>query len=236
MTETSSLVVEKVSFCARGWLLDGNLSYPEEGTVRGTLVIAGPHPHLGGDMENNVVKTLAEVAACHGMATLRFDYRGVGKSEGPPMDVGGRFAEFLATSHVSDEDDLWHDLHAGSMFLEREFPSRLRAIAGYSFGCSLLPAALGYARGDRLRGVPLVLVAPTVSRHNFDAFCRVAEPLAVLASEDDFATSVQDLDMWFSRLKMPREMHRRPCDNHFFRGHEEWVARTAVSFIQRHWD
>jgi alpha/beta superfamily hydrolase len=46
------------------------------------VVITHPHPLYGGDMHNNVVDTLARVYRQHGYTTLRFNFRGVGGSQG----------------------------------------------------------------------------------------------------------------------------------------------------------
>jgi alpha/beta superfamily hydrolase len=102
------------------------------------------------------------------------------------------------------------------------------ALVGYSFGCALLPKvqpAEGLAA--------LILIAPTVSKHNYQSFHSVISPLLVIASEDDFATGVQELEDWFDTLAMPRRLVRRQCDGHFFRGHEDWLTETIGSFLEK---
>ncbi|GAA1832024.1 Dot/Icm type IV secretion system effector CoxH3 [Pseudonocardia ailaonensis] len=65
---------------ADGTALDAELALPEE--PRGGLVFCHPHPHHGGSMHTPVVEALFEGLPAHGIAVLRFDFRGVGRSGG----------------------------------------------------------------------------------------------------------------------------------------------------------
>jgi alpha/beta superfamily hydrolase len=222
-------VLENVVFPAGPHKLHGELAYPETGSVRAAAVLAGPHPLLGGNMHNNVVRALGDGLAHKGMLTLRFDYRGVGRSQGPPVDVARNLAAFWQTSHVPGEMDFWTDLQAAIALVRQTATGLPLALVGYSFGCALLPLL---PPADDL--VALVLVAPTVARHDYDAYRAVRSPLLVVASEDDFATDADHLEEWFGKLSMPRQLVRRRCDNHFFRGHEPWLLDTVGPFLDRH--
>ena len=91
-----AIVTEDVLFRAGSYQLHGELAYPEAGCARGAVVIAGPHPLLGGNLRNNVVRGIGDGLARHGLLTLRFDYRGAGRSQGPRLDVARHLAEFSA--------------------------------------------------------------------------------------------------------------------------------------------
>jgi len=227
--ELSDFVSELVRLPGAPFALEGELAYPEQPVPLGGAVIAGPHPLLGGTMHNNVVTGLAEELARRRLAVLRFNYRGIGQSEGPPVDVLRNLAEFWATEHVPEEPAYRDDLAAATSFAQTVLgPARL-ALIGYSFGGSLLP----YARATP--DVPLVLVAPTIGTHDYDAFVPLANPLLVIASEDDFATTGDRLEDWYAQLACPRQLIRGQFDNHFFRGHEEWLAEAIFTFIDRQW-
>jgi alpha/beta superfamily hydrolase len=206
------------------------LTYPEVGRARGAVVLAGPHPLLGGNMRNNVVRGLGDGLAHLGLLTLRFDYQGIGRSRGPQVDVAAHLAEFCRTSHVAGEMDLGHDLQAAVEFVRQCSPNLPLALVGYSFGCALLPCVHPREELDAL-----VLIAPTVAKHNYDSFLTVSSPLLVIASEDDFATDVERLETWFGTLSMSRQLLRQRYDNHFFRGHEPWLAETVFRFLEGHW-
>jgi alpha/beta superfamily hydrolase len=221
---------EAVQFRSGRWLLRGELAYSEDGVPATAAVVVGPHPLLGGTMENNVVRALGNGLARQGITTLRFDYRGVGASEGPATDVTARLAEFWQTSRVDDEAGYAADLVAAVHFLRSAVGAKLRlAMIGYSFGCSLLATVRGASAAT-----PLVLVAPTVGTHSYESLAGAPAAKLVIAPECDFATDDAKLLGWFCRLSAPKELLRPKLDGHFFRGHEEWLVDKVVRFIRSH--
>jgi uncharacterized protein len=222
-----AIVSEDVQFRAGPYLLRGELAYPEASAARGAVVFAGPHPLLGGNMLNNVVRCLGDGLAQRGMITLRFDYRGVGRSDGPHVDVARHMAQFWQTGHAPGEIEFWQDVQGAAEFVQQSAPGLPVIFVGYSFGCVLLP----YVRMQP-EIAAMVLIAPTVAKHNYDDFRGVTCPTLVIGSDDDFATEAQQLQDWFGTLSMPRELVRQRCDNHFFRGHEEWLNETVMRFLE----
>src|SRR5690349_18327595 len=83
--------------------------------VRGTAVIAHPHPLFGGTMDNKVVQTLARAFVQSGWAALRFNFRGVGASEGAHDEGRGETDDLLA-------------------LVEAQASQGPLALAGFSFG------------------------------------------------------------------------------------------------------
>ncbi len=225
-TSEPATVTEDLRFRAGPYLLHGVLAYPEAGRASGAAVLAGPHPMLGGNMQNNVVRSLADGLAQRGLLTLRFDYRGVGGSEGPPVDVARHLAEFWRTSHAPNELDFGHDVQAAVDFVRQTAPGLALCLIGYSFGGALLPRVTSPEPP-----AALVLIAPTVDKHDYDAFRAATSPLLVIASDDDFATDTRRIEDWLGTLAMPRRLVRQRCDNHFFRGHEEWLTETVFRFL-----
>ena len=224
-------IVEEIFFSSKGFRLHGELVYPEIDRVIGAAVIAGPHPLLGGNMHNNVVRGIGDELARRQVVTLRFNYRGVGRSEGPRMDVIGNVAEFWKTSHVHDEMDLSQDVQ-GAIDCARQAvgPVLPLALIGYSFGCALLP------RVQLDVGSPaLILLAPTIAKHDYDSYVAVKNAKLVIASEDDFASDAARLQSWFEALTPPKRLIQKRFDNHFFRGHEAWLAETVFDFLQEQW-
>src|SRR5438093_5275897 len=111
-----------VSIESKGPKLEALLHFPEQMLAPG-VVVCHPHPMYGGDMHNNVVDAVCETAVTEGIAALRFNFRGIGASEGR-YDNG-----------VGEQDDV----RAALAYL-RELPevdSARVALAGYSFGAAV---------------------------------------------------------------------------------------------------
>jgi alpha/beta superfamily hydrolase len=219
-------IVETVRFPSGPYLLEGELAYTEN-ALCASAVLAGPHPLLGGSMHNNVIQGIGDGLAAHGLATLRFNYRGVGQSTGPRVDAAQNLARFWNTSHIPEEVEWRHDVEAAARFLSLAAGALPEILVGYSFGCALLPLlslqepAVGY-----------VLIAPPLKHHDCRAMAEVHAPILVVASDDDFSADVDARRAWFDRLSAPRRLVHAPRDNHFFRGHEPWLVETVISFLR----
>jgi hypothetical protein len=133
--------------------------------------IAAPHPALGGSMTVPVVAELAWALTRAGHPTLRFDYRGVGASQGVRREHGTTIGE------VSEEAG---DLLAAVDQLLLSTRADSACAVGYSFGAAVALAAARDARIERI-----VLVAPPTSLADFSALARLAKPALVACGEDD---------------------------------------------------
>jgi alpha/beta superfamily hydrolase len=229
LAERNRIVVEGVRFAAGAYSLEGELAYEEERkTPQGAVVLAGSHPLLGGNMHNNVVRGLGDGLAERGWATLRFNYRGVGRSEGPRVDVARHMAEFWQTSHVAGEMDLWQDMRGAVDFLGSVVdPPQPLVLIGYSFGCALLPRVC-----HDVSPAALVSIAPPLSKHDYKDFATVKSPLLAIVSDDDFTLNPQRMREWFAQLPEPKRLVQSSLDNHFFRGHEPWLVETVSAFLE----
>src|SRR5215207_9182793 len=105
---------------APGVTLDARLALPPD--PAGGVAICHPHPLHGGDMENPVVIRAAEVCQEAGLATIRFNFRGVGASTGAYDEGRG------------EQDDLGAALDHLAGLLPAGSPI---AVAGYSFGAAV---------------------------------------------------------------------------------------------------
>jgi uncharacterized protein len=115
---------------------------------KGGFVVCHPHPLYGGDMDNPVVIRAAEVARAAGHATLRFNFRGAGGSEGTHDKGRGEQA----------------DVTAAMAALAPHLPAGCRVgVIGYSFGAAMA------ARATRpgAPAAPLGLIAPPLGMYDF---------------------------------------------------------------------
>ncbi len=111
--------------------------------ARGVAVIAHPHPLYGGTMDNKVITTLAKAYTDAGIAAFRFNFRGVGATEGVHDEGRGEGEDLLRVA-------------AYARSLVAEGPLHL---AGFSFGGAVVTHA-----SDRLDFAQLILVAPGFRR------------------------------------------------------------------------
>jgi hypothetical protein len=126
-----------------GVALEARLHLPQ--APHGGVVICHPHPLYGGDMENPVVERVAEVCADLGLATLRFNFRGVGRSAGVHGDG------------VTEQADVEAALARLRSVIG---DTRPLAVAGYSFGAAVVATVA--PRHAELAGV--ALIAPPLAR------------------------------------------------------------------------
>ncbi len=143
--------------------LEARLALPASPTAG--VVICHPHPLYGGDMENPVVVRVQEVCAGLGLATLRFNFRGVGASGG--VHGGG----------VGEQEDAAAALDT----LAKAIGDGALAIAGYSFGARI--AALVGGRDGRIGGV--ALIAPPLAMYDFGFLEDTRVPTLVVAGTRD---------------------------------------------------
>ena len=132
----------KVSFAGAAGQLEGLLQLPGN-TPRAMAVVAHPLPIMGGTMDNKVVSTLAKAFVESGHATLRFNFRGVGESEGSYDQGRGEMLDAIAAAE----------------FLRGEYPGLPLLLAGFSFGAYVQARA-----AEQLKPQRLVLIAPAVGR------------------------------------------------------------------------
>jgi alpha/beta superfamily hydrolase len=151
---------------AGGIQLDARLAVPPD--AAGGVALCHPHPLYGGDMENPVVVRAAEVCRDARLATLRFDFRGVGASTGQHDEGRGEVDDLEAAL-----DHLTRILPAGGAV----------AALGYSFGATI---AARMATRRRLAGV--ALVAPPLAMKalaDTDGLADVLGPMLIVAGTAD---------------------------------------------------
>ncbi len=178
--------------------LDARLAGPP--TPRAGIVICHPHPLYGGDMDNPVVVRVQEVCAPLGFATLRFNFRGVGRSTG--THDGGRAEQ--------------SDVEAALGHLARVISGAPLALAGYSFGAVV--AAQVATRQRALAG--LALVAPPLAFSGEEPFAGLGafvSPLLVLGAGADEYCPPAALEALARRLPQA-EVRVVEGANHFFFG------------------
>jgi hypothetical protein len=189
--------------------LEGVLHLPASSAAPG-VVVCHPHPQYGGDMENNVVLAVCRALAGRGFAALRFNFRGVGGSDGA-FDQG-----------QGERDDVRAAL--ASLSGLPEVDAKRLGLIGYSFGATVAAEVAG---GD-LRA--LALVSPPLAFSDL----RVAWgcPALLLGGDQDPIASADRLRVVAEAPGV--ELHLFSGADHSWWGFEEELGETLAGFFERH--
>lgn len=181
-----------------------------EVTARGTAVIAHPHPLFGGTMDNKVVQTLARAFVQCGWTAVRFNFRGVGATEGVHDEGRGEAQDFLAV-------------------VQQCAPAGPLALAGFSFGSFVMSqtlAALWPARQlDKL-----VFVGAAASRFQVAAVPpELHERTLVIHGEHDDTVPLAAVMDWARPQVLPVTVV--PGGSHFFHGQLPLLKSLVVRHL-----
>ena len=184
---------------------------PEDGPARGVAVIAHPHPLFGGTMDNKVVQTLARAFVQCGWTTVRFNFRGVGATEGVHDDGRGELQDLLAV-------------------VQQAAPEGPLALAGFSFGAFVTSHAVEALWVPRQMD-KIVLVGTAASRFTVapvpvDAHLRT---LVLHGEQDDTVPLAAVLD-WARPQTLPVTVV--PGGGHFFHGQLPLLKNLVVRHLE----
>lgn len=196
---------------AGGAMLEG-LYHIGEKTDQPGMVIAAPHPRMGGSMDSPVVAEMAFASARDQRPTMRFNYRGVGASQ-------GTLAGHDAVGEVEDFRAALEELRATT-------GSRLMVAAGYSFGARV---ALSAALAD-VEVVAAILVAPPTSIFAFDDLAGLRMPALIVAGAEDEHVDRARLSQIAAQSGAAR-MEVIPGANHVFNEGLVPLSRTINTFL-----
>jgi uncharacterized protein len=161
-------------------------------------VVCHPHPLYGGTMDNKVVYTVARALQSVGIATLRFNFRGVGASEGAYDEGRGETQDAAAVADYG----------------AARWPGKRLVLAGFSFGSYV---ALRLA-GER-QPAYLVTVAPPVSLFDLAALPPPRCPWLIVQGGADEMVEPAGVFAWAERLNPQPGLVVMPGVGHFFHGH-----------------
>ncbi|NIO05111.1 MAG: alpha/beta fold hydrolase [Proteobacteria bacterium] len=200
---------EPVVFKSGGLQLEGLLW---RGDPRGdAFVLCHPHPEYGGNMDNNVVSAMATAFQAQGISTIRFNFRGVGKSEGR---FGGGTEERL-------------DVEAAIDALGGYVNPRGVHVGGYSFGAHV---GLNVASvDDRIDG--FVGVAPPLALYDFEFLRECAKRKLFIAGSEDLFCPPGRLREWFDSLQGPKALKVIPDADHFFWNQEASLKEAVGAYF-----
>lgn len=197
-----------------GPALEAMLHLPEGSPLFPGVVICHPHPQFGGEMHNNVVGAVVRAALGTGIAALRFNFRGVGASEG--TYDGGR----------GEQDDARAAL--ATLRSQPEVDSGNVALAGYSFGSTV---ALNVAGGRDDLSALVAVSCPT--HRGAEVPVRLKCPALFIAGDRDQYVDTE-------RLREYRELGDEVTVevlegvDHFWWGSDGRLIEAVGGFLREH--
>ena len=185
---------QRLSVAGPAGALECALDAPADGPTRGVAVICHPHPQHGGTMDNKVAQTLARALLQLGYRSVRFNFRGVGASEGSWDEGRGEVDDALAVVAVLRQ------------------PGQPLVLAGFSFGGYVAAAAAARLEGAD-RAERLILVGPSTEKHALPA---VPDDTLVVHGEHDDVVPLAATLAWARPQSLPVTVV--PGGGHFFHG------------------
>lgn len=201
---------EPVRIPAGDITLDGRLVAPP-GATSGA-VVCHPHPQYGGDMENELVVRLASALGAAGLATLRFDFRGVGAS-------GGR--------HDKGRGEV-DDVRAAAAVLRARVAVAKVALVGYSFGSVM---AMQAAAVDASGVTGVVAIGPPVRMVSLDFLAGCRLPIAFVVGDRDQFCPVATLESVRARCAPGSTQTVIAGADHFFGAQLAALAERVVALV-----
>ena len=183
-------------------------------------VLCHPHPLYGGTMTNKVVHMLAKGCNEQAAIAVRFNFRGVGASEGT-YDEG---------------DGETHDTLAALEWAAQRWPGARLWVGGFSFGGAVAIRA-AIARAAASSDVQcLITVAPAIRRVSVSLADLPSVPWLLVQGDQDELVDPEDIQRWVAELPSPPRLVMLPGVDHFFHGRlndlrdalVQWLAATVT--------
>lgn len=205
-----------IHFTSDNLILEGMLSFPAEVTSVPAALICHPHPQYGGDMDNNVVRTVGDALEQLDMAVLRFNFRGVNGSEGTFDNGNGEINDVIA---------------ARSFLAEQQAVDGSRLLlVGYSFGAFVgLQAAL---RSNRVKAA--AAISPPVDMYDFGFLSHIEVPVLFLCGDRDSFCSPTKREQIYGSITAAKEKVVLPGVDHFYWGKEAALAEAVQRFARQY--
>ena len=189
--------------------LEALLDVPEEAAPGAIALVCHPHPLFGGSMHNKVVYRVARALRSSGYAVLRFNFRGVGRSQGR-HDLG-----------VGEIEDARSALD----WLRNRYPGLPYTLAGFSFGSRVI-LSLGCALPDAERLIALGFPAKR-DPVGMLAECTVSK-VFIQSTHDEYGPRAE-MEAFYAQVAEPKRLIWIEAEDHFFAGGLDELERRVVA-------
>ena len=213
MAKATETLSREITFESGELTLEGALHLPERsGRVPG-VVVCHPNPRRGGDMDNGVVVALTRSICNAGVAALRFNFRGIGKSGGSHDRGVGEVQDALAAVDFLALHDRIETSRVG--------------IAGYSFGARIALEACAQSGGIQA----VASVACPVGAFTELGAREMLQPKLLVCGDRDHDFPADQFRFLARRFDEPKEVELMSGADHFFAGRQEALAEIVAGFF-----
>lgn len=188
---------EEVFIPGPAGLLETVVEEPSSSPRKLLGIICHPHPLQEGTMNNKVVTTLVRVLQRLDIVPIRFNFRGIGRSQG-------------SYGHVTGELD---DLRAVVAWAKEHYPDYQILLAGFSFGSYIATKV-----ATEMNPVALITIAPPVHHNAFNKLPEITFPWIVVQGEADEVVPPDEVFAWLETRSTQPSIIRLPGVGHFFHG------------------
>jgi len=182
-----------------------------DGAPRKAVVFAHPLPIKGGTMHTKVVFQAAKALTRIGCVVLRFNFRGVGRSDGTWDNGRGEMDDYRAAVD----------------FLSGRYPDLELWAAGFSFGSYI--AMTAGADDDRI--CALIGIAPPVNRYEYASVKLSTKPKFIVHGESDELIPLKAVREFYAHLQDPKELVEIDRANHLFEGQASEVGDALEDLL-----
>lgn len=184
--------------------------FPEH-EINTIMIICHPHPLFGGSMQNKVVTTLAKVCEELAIASIRFNFRGVGKSTGVHDEGVGEI----------------EDLKTVIAWALSIYPKAHIWLAGFSFGAYISAAVAATGVGEQL-----ISIAPPTMRWGFQKLTDMPCPWLVVQGDKDEVVEAEEVFSWFAAHHPQATVIRMNDASHFFHGRLLELRELVFNYLK----
>ena len=203
-----------VTFKAKGLNFEGVVTTPDgDGGPFPGVIICHPHPLFGGNMDNNVVLALSFALVDRGFATFRFNFRGVGNSEGEHTKGEKEHEEVLG---AQDFMKAW-----------KEVDSSVIGLAGYSFGTVVILKNAAVQK----RPKAFAFISPPLHGLENSTLKKNKRPKLVVSGDRDKLVESERLQPVLDSFALKPQLEIVEGADHFWGGREEQLTTEVTRFF-----
>ena len=205
-----------VMFKAKGLNFEGVVATPDgvgAGSKCPGVVMCHPHPLFGGNMDNNVVLSVTYGLVQQGFATIRFNFRGVGNSEGEHTKGELEYQEVLG---ALDLMQAWDGVDGGKI-----------GLAGYSFGTRVILIHPEVQKKPRV----FAFISPSMEALETATLKKDKRPKLIISGDRDKLLQSEKLAPVLDSFATPPVLKRIKGADHYWMGMEDILVKEVSQFF-----